>query len=151
MSQKPNRAIVIRVRGLPGNTSAALQLLDLTIGNPSKAYKATIIPSCDRPDESIALLDFKEQLPESLKALEQDRLAPYQIPLEDDDLLFDQNFHGFTQLFLPKNPIQAELVFPTKCTTTNSSVLLQSAALMVMPTDHGRVVVLLDVCGFEIS
>ena len=48
-----------------------------------------------------ALVQLKSGLPEFLKRLKEDPLNTHQFRMGDDDIIFDQSFHGLTQLYNP--------------------------------------------------
>ena len=48
-----------------------------------------------------ALVQFNSGLPEFLKRLKADPLYTHQFKMGDDDIVFDQSFHGLTQLYNP--------------------------------------------------
>ena len=48
-----------------------------------------------------ALVQFKSGLPKFLKRLKEDPHNTHQSKMGDDDILFDQSFHGLTQLYNP--------------------------------------------------
>ena len=65
------------------------------------AIKISIVHSCYDPQMFTALVHFKSGLPEFLKRLREDPLYIHQFKMGDDDIVFDQSFHGLTQLYNP--------------------------------------------------
>ena len=113
------KAIVCRVRMIPGGdaVSRKAELLDSIQGSLEKtelqhlnAIKISIVRSCYDPQMFTALVQFKSGLPEFLKRLKEDPLNTHQFKMGDDDVVFDQSFHGLTQLYNPT-------VDPTEITT----------------------------------
>ena len=63
------------------------------------ANEISVVRSCYDPQMFTALVQFKSGLPEFLKRLKTDPLSTHQFKLGDDDIVFDQSFHGLTQLY----------------------------------------------------
>ena len=110
------KAIVCRVTMVPGGdaVSRKAELLDSIQGSLEKtelqhlnAIKISIVRSCYDSQMFTALVQFKSGLPKFLKRLKEDPLNTHQFKMGDDDIVFDQSFHGLTQLY---NPI----VYPTE-------------------------------------
>ena len=110
------KAIVCRVTMVPGGdaVSRKAELLDSIQGSLEKtelqhlnAIKISIVRSCYDPQMFTALVQFKSGLPKFLKRLKEDPLNTHQFKMGDDDIIFDQSFHGLTQLYNPT-------VYPTE-------------------------------------
>ena len=104
------KAIVCRVSMIPGGdtVSRKAELLDSIRGSLEmtelqhlNAIKISIVRSCYDPQMFTALVQFKSGLPEFLKRLKEDPLNTHQFKMGDDDIVFDQSFHGLTQLYNP--------------------------------------------------
>ena len=104
------KAIVCRVSMIPGGdaVSRKAELLDSIQESLEKtelqhlnAIKISIVRSCYDPQMFTALVQFKNGLPEFLKRLKENPLNTYQLKMGDDDIIFDQSFHGLTQLYNP--------------------------------------------------
>jgi hypothetical protein len=70
-----------------------------------------IVPSCYESDtQRVALVQFRDGVPEFLHKLRVDPLENWQIEMGDDDINFDCHFFGFTQLYAPDDnkPVVAE-------------------------------------------
>ena len=65
------------------------------------AIEILIVRSCYDPHMFTALVQFNSGLPEFLKRLKEDPLYTHQFKMGDDDIVFDQSFHGLTQLYNP--------------------------------------------------
>ncbi|KAJ5884884.1 hypothetical protein N7495_009394 [Penicillium taxi] len=106
-SQKKSH--VFRVTGLSralpdGDLKTVLQetLNDNFTDDERSHIKAEIIivPSCYENDtQRVALVQFRGGVPQFLHELRVDPLGDWQIEMEDDDINFDCNFFGFTQLY----------------------------------------------------
>ena len=104
------KSIVCRVSMIPGGdaVSRKAELLDAiqrsletTELQHLNAIKISIVRSCYDPQVFVALVQFKSGLPEFLKRLREDPLYTHQFKMGDDDIIFDQSFHGLTQLYNP--------------------------------------------------
>ena len=61
----------------------------------------SVVRSCYDLQMFTALVQFKSGLPGFLKRLEKDPLYTHQVRMGDGDIIFDQSFHGLTQLYDP--------------------------------------------------
>ena len=104
------KAIVCRVSMIPGGdaVSRKAELLDSIQESLEKtelqhlnAIKISIVRSCYDPQMFTAMVQFKNGLPEFLKRLKENPLNTYHFKMGDDDIVFDQSFHGLTQLYNP--------------------------------------------------
>ena len=104
------KATVCRVSMIPGGdaVSRKAELLDCIRGSLQEtelqnlnAIEISVVRSCYDPQMLTALVKFKSGLPEFLKRLKVDPLYTHQFKMGDDDIVFDQSFHGLTQLYNP--------------------------------------------------
>ena len=67
----------------------------------SDNYGIAFVPACDKENEHVAFIDFRDGLPEFLLPLRENPLGSWQVFVDelDDDLSFDRHFNGFTQLY----------------------------------------------------
>ena len=65
-----------------------------------KDIEISIVRSCYDPQMFAALVQFKSGLPRFLKRLG-NPLCTHQFRMRDADIIFDQSFHGLTQLYDP--------------------------------------------------
>ena len=104
------KAIVCRVSMVPGGNAASRKaelfnsiresLETRELQHPND-IEISIVPSCYDPQMFTALVKFKSGLPGFLKRLKEDPLYTHQFRMGDDDIIFDQSFHGLTQLYDP--------------------------------------------------
>ena len=105
------KSIVCRVSMVPGGNAASRKaelfnsiresLETRELQHPND-IEISIVPSCYDPQMFTALVQFKSGLPEFLKRLKEDPLYTHQFRMADGDIIFDQSFHGLTQLYNPK-------------------------------------------------
>ena len=104
------KAIVCRVSMVPGGdaTSRKTELfnsiresLETTELQHLNAIEISVVHSCYDPHMFTALVQFKSGLPGFLKRLKEDPLHAHQHKFRDGDIIFDQSFHGLTQLYNP--------------------------------------------------
>lgn len=117
MTAKP---VVCRVTGIPGGTDATVReqelrellwhLLSENQRQNQSAVQVSIVPCCYGAGMMTALVDFKDGLPIFLDTLQKDLLGVWQAEMGDEDLEFDQHFHGFTQLYTPTDGITMDIV-----------------------------------------
>ena len=65
------------------------------------AIEISVVHSCYDPQMFTALVQFKSGLPGFLKRLKEDPLHTHQHKMGNVDIIFDQTFHGLTQLYNP--------------------------------------------------
>lgn len=106
-----NKSPLFRVTGLSalqpdGNLHDALKAcIDDNLEEderPKITATVAIVPSCYYTEEKIALVGFLGGVPMFLSELINNHLADWQVEMGDSDINFDQHFHGFTQLYVPK-------------------------------------------------
>jgi hypothetical protein len=107
-----NGSIYFRVTGAPWEgfyeeVESALRkvILDnLTKEEQQKQqHHISVLPSCDPDDRTcVALVEFKDGVPNFLSSLIQKPLADWQVEMRDTDMTFDRHFFGFTQLYIPR-------------------------------------------------
>ena len=104
------KAIVCRVSMVPGGDAASRKVelfnsiresLETTELQHLNAIEISVVHSCYDPRMFTALMEFKCGLPRFLKQLEEDPLYTHQHKMGDADIIFDQSFHGLTQLYNP--------------------------------------------------
>ena len=104
------KAIVCRVSMIPGGdvVSRKAKLLDFirrslegTELQHLDAIKISIVHSCYDSQMFTGLIQFKSGLPEFLRRLKEDPLLTQRFKVGNDDIAFDQSFHGLTQLYNP--------------------------------------------------
>ena len=104
------KATVCRVRMIPGGdaVSRRAELFDSIRGSLKNTelqhlntIEISIVRSCYDAQMFTALVQFNGGLPEFLKRLKEDPLYTHQFKMGDDDIVFDQSFHGLTQLYNP--------------------------------------------------
>ena len=104
------KATVCRVSMIPGGDAVSRKAelfdsiqksLEETELHHLNAIKISIVCSCYDPQMFTALVQFKSGLPKFLKRLKEDPLYTHQFKMGDDDIVFDQSFHGLTQLYNP--------------------------------------------------
>ena len=107
----PAKPIVCRVTMIPDGDAVSREAellasiqgsLKTTEWQHMNAIEISIIRSCYGPQMLTALVHFKSGLPEFLKRLREDPLCTHQFKMGDYDIVFDQSFHGLTQLYNPK-------------------------------------------------
>jgi hypothetical protein len=104
------KAIVCRVSMIPDGDDVSRKadlfdfiqrlLEEMELGHLD-AIEISIVRSCYDPQMFTALVQFNSGLPEFLKRLKEDPLYTLQFKMGDDDIVFDQSFHGLTQLYNP--------------------------------------------------
>jgi hypothetical protein len=113
------KGTVFRVSGLPASQPDELgAILTATIDDSLSVEEKSmlhvnmaIVPSCyNNEQESVALVEFRGEVPKFLSELVVDPLGDWQIEMGDTDINFDCHFFGFTQLYAPKPdaPVTAE-------------------------------------------
>ena len=119
MSAKP---IVCRVSMLPGGDASSRKAelfnsiresLETTELQRFNATEISLVHSCYDSQMLTALVQFKGGFPKFLKRLKEDPLYTYQHKMGDGDIIFDQSFHGLTQLYNPtvdSSEITADIV-----------------------------------------
>lgn len=116
---KRKKGTVFRVRGLPASQpdddlKEALKAVihdNLAKNERSElTVNVAIVPSCYENDERVALVEFYGGVPAFLSGLTANPLDDWQVEMGDEDISFDRNFFGFTQLYTPKpdSPATAE-------------------------------------------
>ena len=100
-SVSPNRPLTFRVENIPpGTTAEQLQKYFYTEDQPRIRIKS-IVPAVDNYELDVR--EFTATI--TFQALNQGALSPR---LLDDDISIDCDFHGFTPLNNPSEPIAAE-------------------------------------------
>ena len=120
------KTIVCRVSMLPGGDAASrkaelfnsiresLETMELQQFN---ATDISVVQSCYDSQKFMALVQFKGGFPKFLKRLKDDPLYIHQHKMGDGDIIFDQSFHGLTQLYNPtvdSTEITADIVAITE-------------------------------------
>ena len=108
------KAIVCRVSMIPGGDAASRKAelfdsiratIETTEPHYWNAIKISIVRSCYDPQIYTALVQFGGvlggRLPRFLERLKEDPLYTHQFKMGDANVVFDQNFHGLTQLYNP--------------------------------------------------
>ena len=104
------KAVVCRVSMIPGGDAVArkAELFDSIRGSLEEtelhhlnAIEISVVRSCYDPQMFTAMVQFKSGLPKFLTRLKADVLYTHQFKMGDDDIVFDQSFHGLTQLYNP--------------------------------------------------
>ena len=98
VSMIPGGDVISRKAELFDSIQRSLQETELQNSN---AIEISVVRSCYGPQTLTALVQFKNGLPEFLKRLKVDPLCTHQFKMGDDDIVFDQSFHGLTQLYNP--------------------------------------------------
>ena len=107
----PAKPTVCRVSMIPDGDAASREAellasiqgsLETTEWQHVNGIEISIVRSCYDPQMLTALVYFKSGLPEFLKRLREDPLCTHQFKMGDCDIVFDQSFHGLTQLYNPK-------------------------------------------------
>ena len=105
-----DKSIVCRVSMLPGGDTASREAelfdsiresLEKTELQRLNAIKISVVQCCYDPQMFTALVQFKDGLPGFLKRLKDDPLYTHQHKMGHGDIVFDQSFHGLTQLYNP--------------------------------------------------
>ncbi|KAL7916973.1 P-loop containing nucleoside triphosphate hydrolase protein [Trichoderma austrokoningii] len=111
--------LVFRVTGLPASQTndALVDFIreNLLEGEEQSQLKVTasIVPSCsNNGQETVALVEFCDRIPDSLSALVANPLGDWEVEMGDVDINFDQHFFGFTQLYTPEpdKPVAADII-----------------------------------------
>ena len=104
------KTIICRVSLLPGGDAASrkaelfnsiresLETTELQLLN---ATKISVVHSCYDSRMFTALVQFENGLPRFLRQLKEDPFYIHQHQMGDGDIIFDQSFHGLTQLYNP--------------------------------------------------
>ena len=104
------KTIVCRVSMVPGGDAASrkaelfnsiresLETTELQLLND---IEISVVHSCYDSQMFTVLVQFKGGLPRFLRRLEEDPLYVHQHKMGDGDIIFDQSFHGLTQLYNP--------------------------------------------------
>ena len=104
------KVIVCRVSMVPGGDAASRKAelfnsiresLETTELQHLNDVEISVVHSCYDPQMFTALVQFKNGLPGFLKRLKEDPLYTHQHKFRDGDIIFDQSFHGLTQLYNP--------------------------------------------------
>ena len=104
------KTIVCRVSMLPGGDAASREAelfnsiresLETAELQHFNATEISVVHSCYDSQKFTALVQFKGGLPKFLKRLKEDPLYSHQHKMGDGDIIFDQSFHGLTQLYNP--------------------------------------------------
>ena len=104
------KTIVCRVSMLPGGDAASRKAelfnsiqesLETTELQHFNATEISLVHSCYDSQKFTALVQFKGGLPKFLKRLKEDPLYTHQHQMGDGYIIFDQSFHGLTQLYNP--------------------------------------------------
>ena len=103
------KAIVCRASMVPGGDAASRKAelfdsiresLEITELHHLDNIEISVVRSCYDPQMFTALVQFKSGLPRFLKRLG-NPLDTHQFRMGDADIVFDQSFHGLTQLYDP--------------------------------------------------
>ena len=104
------KTVVCRVSMLPGGDAdsrkaelfnSIRQSLETTELQHFNATDISVVRSCYDSQKFTALVQFKGGLPKFLKQLKEDPLYTHQHKMGDGEIIFDQSFHGLTQLYNP--------------------------------------------------
>ena len=102
--------MVCRVSMVPGGDEASRKAelfntiresLETTELQHLNAIEISVVHSCYDSQLFTALVQFEGGLPRFLRRLNEDPLYAHQHKMGDGDIVFDQNFHGLTQLYNP--------------------------------------------------
>ena len=104
------KSVVCRVSMVPGGDAASRKAelfnsiresLETTELQHLNDIDISVVRSCYDPQMFTALVQFKSELPGFLKRMKEDPLYAHQFRMGDGDIIFDQSFHGLTQLYDP--------------------------------------------------
>ena len=104
------KTIVCRVSMVPGSDAAhrkaelfnsIRESLETTELQHLNSIEISVIHSCYDSQMLTGLVQFKGGLPRFLRRLKKDPLYTHQHKMGDGDIIFDQSFHGLTQLYNP--------------------------------------------------
>ncbi|OJD33149.1 inversin o89019 [Diplodia corticola] len=117
----PTKSIVFRVRGLtavdggdglqPGSAlSSAIKSRLISDEVSQIQTSVAIISSCYDAGKKVGLVAFRGAVPSFLSTVFKNPLQEIQIEVGEDDVTFDCNFFGFTQLYNVKAPVLADVI-----------------------------------------